>query len=153
MSNCHHHVCSPRCMNSQQALPGSTPSISCTPPIFISHRSLTLRTLLITCLTFLAVIPGKLLSNSSAAALTPAPISGSSSAPTAIAWDGSGSALLSLRSLKISAVANGDDDQIMRTRGNERQRRTSLCWMVGIWRSVSDGPTGFFGGYLELDLT
>jgi hypothetical protein len=34
---------------------------------------------------------------------------------------------LSLRSLNISAVANGEDDQMIRTRGKERLRRTSLC--------------------------
>ena len=73
------------------------------------------------------MIPGKLLSNSSAAVLTPAPASGSSSAPTAIACEGSGSGLLSFRSLNISAVANGEDDQIMRTRGKVKVRRTSLC--------------------------
>jgi len=118
---------SPRCMNSQQDFPGSTPSISCTPSLPISQSSRTLRTLLITCLTFLAVIPGKLLSNSSAAVLTPAPASGSSSAPIAIACERSGSGLLSLRSLNISAVVNGEDDQMIRTRGKERLRRTSLC--------------------------
>ena len=65
---------SPRCMNSQQDFPGSTPSISCTPSLPISQSSRTLRTLLIMCLMSLAVIPGKLLSSSLAAVLMPASV-------------------------------------------------------------------------------
>ena len=72
------------------------------------------------------MIPGKHRKSSSAAALIPAPISGSSSAPTAIAFVGSGSALLVLRSLDMSALAYGDEDHIIRRRGNVSVNRTIL---------------------------
>jgi hypothetical protein len=70
----------------------------------------------------------------------------------ATAFDASGSGLFSLRSLNIAAVAKGDDDQMMRTRGKVRVRRTSLDWTVGaVGPSCSDGPPGFFfGGYLPV---
>ena len=43
-----------------------------------------------------------------------------------MALAGSGSELFSFRSAKMSAVAKGEEDQMMRTRGNVSVRRTSL---------------------------
>ena len=123
---------SPRCINSQHALPGSTPSICCTWPKLILHSSRTVLTLLITYLMFLSLIPGKLRNTSSAAALIPAPASGSSSAPTAIAFLGSGSGLFSLRSLKICALAYGDEDHMIRTRGKDSVSRAIFDWMESV---------------------
>jgi hypothetical protein len=117
---------SPLCMKSKHARPGSTPKTSCTCVKLKPHNSRTFFTLLITYLTFLVVIPGRHRKSSSAAALIPAPTSGSSSAPTATAFVGSGSALLALRSLKISALAYGDEDHIIRRRGKVSVNRTIL---------------------------
>ena len=137
-------------MNVQHAFPGSAPKISCSCARSNSHNSRTLPTLLMTCLTFFAVIPGKDCRSSSAAALTPAPASGSSSAPTMIAFVGSGSGLLALRSRKISAVAYGDEDQIIRRRGKVSVSRTSLDWMlVEALKLESDAETDFFDAYLS----
>lgn len=49
-----------------------------------------------------------------------------SSAPTRIALAASGSARFSFRSRKISTVWYGEEDQIVRRRGKEMVRRTSL---------------------------
>ncbi len=69
----------------------------------------------------------------------PAPASGSSSAPIATAREGSGSGRCVFRSLKISAVAYGEDDQMMRSRGNDRVSRTSLDWMAVMERVSGAG--------------
>ena len=53
------------------------------------------------------------------------PVSGSASAPIAIACEGSGSGLLSLRSLYILTVVNGEDDHMIQTHGNDGL--TNLC--------------------------
>ena len=67
-----------------------------------------------------------------------------------MAFVGSGSALLVLRSLKMSAVAYGDEDHIIRRRGKVSVNRTILDWMVGDeYVGRSEGPLDFFGGYLE----
>lgn len=139
-------------MKSQHVFPGSTPRIAWTAKRSISQSSLTLRILLITYFTFFAEIPGRHLRSSSAAALTPAPASGSSSAPMAMALATSGSWLFVLRSLKISVVAYGEEDQMMRTLGNVNVRRTILDWRAGPAGCVSEAPGFFLGGYLPVDL-
>ena len=55
-----------------------------------------------------------------------------------------------MRSLKISAVAKGEEDQMMRTRGKVRVRRTSLDWMdCDADDAVSERGSAFFlEGYL-----
>lgn len=83
----------------------------------------------------------------------PAPTSGSSSAPTAIDFWGSGSALFAFRSLNISEDAYGDEDQMIRRRGNERVNNTILLWIVvDEYLGDSEGPVCFLEGYLLLAL-
>ena len=135
-------------MKFQQRFPGSTPRIPCTSSLPNAHSSRTLPTLLIAYLTFLAVTPGMHRKSSSAAAFTPAPTSGSSSAPIAIAREGSGSGLFALRSLNMSAVAYGEDDQMMRKRGKWSVSKTSLDWIEGGARSDSVDVPAFLGGCL-----
>ena len=147
---------SPLWMKPQQALPGSTPRISCRASSPSSHSSRTLPTRLITCFIFFAVTPGSARNSSSAAAFTPAPASASSSAPTSTARPGSGSGAFALRSLNTSAVAYGDDDQSTRTRGNVNVSSTSFAWMdcAALLFAAAPSTRGsafFFGGYL-LDL-
>ena len=64
---------------------------------------------------------------------------------------GSGCAACVFRSLKISAVAYGEDDQMMRTRGKVSVRRTSLDWID--WEAVvavsARGSCFFFDAYLD----
>ena len=68
-----------------------------------------------------------------------------------MAFVGSGSALLALRSLKMSALAYGDEDHIIRRRGKVSVNRTILDWMV-VDEYVDGGSKelllDFFGGHL-----
>jgi hypothetical protein len=67
----------------------------------------------------------------------------------AMAFIGSGSGLFAFTSLKISAVAYGDDDHMMRKRGKERVSNTSFDWRMG--EEKFDGSSGlgcFLKGYL-----
>lgn len=77
-------------------------------------------------------MPGKLLRISCGvwlmiASASPAAPSPLSSAPIAAALVASGSSRFAFRSAKMSAVAYGDDDQMMRTRGNVSVSKTSLA--------------------------
>ena len=57
---------------------------------------------------------------------------------------------MALRSRKISAVAYGDEDQIIRRRGKVSVSRTSLDWMlVEALKLESDAETDFFDAYLS----
>lgn len=75
--------------------------------------------------------PGKLLNSSIAAWFPPCPSPSPppSALPTKIAFSALGSEWFILRSAKMSAVANGLDDQMMRRRGKVRVRRTRRDWM------------------------
>lgn len=95
------------------------------------QSSATLSTRFMTYRTCFVPIPGNARSKSSARVFTSSssvPPALPSSTPKEIALATSGSAKFALSSRTISADAYGDDDQIIRSRGNDSVRRTSFDW-------------------------